>query len=99
VLLLATGIGETEVNEFDLVFLHHLHYVCDGLGHQILLLHGCKKNCPAHNAAFVPKVAASAIRQTSLFCLEKACNFWRAPERSIVTWGEIHICAQFWCNI
>jgi hypothetical protein len=34
VLLLATGIGETEVNELDFVFLHHLHHVCDGLGHQ-----------------------------------------------------------------
>jgi hypothetical protein len=38
VLLLATGIGETEINKLDFVFFHHLHHVCDGLGHQILLL-------------------------------------------------------------
>ena len=41
VLLFAAGIGETEVNKFDFVLFHHLHHVCDGLGHQILLLHGC----------------------------------------------------------
>jgi hypothetical protein len=34
VLFLATGIGETEVNELDFVFLHQLHHVGDGLGHQ-----------------------------------------------------------------
>jgi hypothetical protein len=38
VLPLATGIGETEVNELDFVLFHHLHHVCDGLGHQILLV-------------------------------------------------------------
>ena len=37
VLLFATGIGETEVDELDFVVFHHLHHVCDGLGHQILL--------------------------------------------------------------
>jgi hypothetical protein len=37
VLLFATGIGEAEVNKFDFVVLHHLHHVCDGLCHQILL--------------------------------------------------------------
>ena len=37
VLLLATGIGKTEVNELDFVFLHHLHHICNGLGHQVLL--------------------------------------------------------------
>ncbi len=37
VLLLASGVGETEVDEFDFVVLHHLHHVCDGLGHQLLL--------------------------------------------------------------
>jgi hypothetical protein len=37
VLLLATGIGETEVNKLDFVFFHHLHHVCNGLGHQVLL--------------------------------------------------------------
>jgi hypothetical protein len=38
VLPFATGIGETEVNEFNFVLFHHFHYVCDGLGHQVLLL-------------------------------------------------------------
>jgi hypothetical protein len=37
VLPFATGIGETEVNKLDFVLFHHLHHVCDGLGHQILL--------------------------------------------------------------
>jgi len=37
VLFLATGVGETEVDELDFVFLHHLHHVGDGLGHQGLL--------------------------------------------------------------
>jgi hypothetical protein len=37
VLFFATGIGETEVNELDFVVFHHLHHVCDGLGHQVLL--------------------------------------------------------------
>jgi hypothetical protein len=37
VLPLATGIGETEINELDFVVFHHAHHVCDGLGHQILL--------------------------------------------------------------
>jgi hypothetical protein len=37
VLPLATGIGETEVNELDFVVFHHVHHICDGLGHQILL--------------------------------------------------------------
>ena len=41
VLLLAPGVGKTEVNELDFVFLHHLDHVCDGLGHQLLLLSGC----------------------------------------------------------
>jgi hypothetical protein len=34
VLLLATGIGEAKVDELDVVFFHHVHHVCDGLGHQ-----------------------------------------------------------------
>ena len=34
VLPLATGIGEAEVNKLDFVVFHHLHHVCDGLGHQ-----------------------------------------------------------------
>ncbi|MNT65016.1 hypothetical protein D3C72_2029640 [compost metagenome] len=37
VLFLATGVGKTEVNELDFVLLHHLHHVCNGLGHQVLL--------------------------------------------------------------
>src|SRR5690606_17801509 len=37
VLLFTAGVGETEINELDLVVLHHLHHVCDGLGHQKLL--------------------------------------------------------------
>ena len=40
VLLFTTGVGEAEINKLDFVFFHHLHHVCDGLGHQILLLHG-----------------------------------------------------------
>ncbi len=32
VLLFAPGVGETEVNELDVVVLHHLHHVCDGSG-------------------------------------------------------------------
>jgi hypothetical protein len=40
VLLFATGIGETEVDEFDLVLFYHLHHVWDGPSHQILLLLG-----------------------------------------------------------
>jgi hypothetical protein len=34
VLLLAAGIGETEINELDFVFFHHSHHVGDGLCHQ-----------------------------------------------------------------
>ncbi len=34
VLFLATGVGEAEIDELDFVFLHHLHHVGDGLGHQ-----------------------------------------------------------------
>ena len=34
VLFLAAGIGETEINELDLVFLHHGHHIGDGLCHQ-----------------------------------------------------------------
>jgi hypothetical protein len=34
VLLLAAGIGEAEVDELDFGFLHHVHHVGDGLGHQ-----------------------------------------------------------------
>jgi len=34
VLLLATGIGEAEVDELDFSLLHHVHHVGDGLGHQ-----------------------------------------------------------------
>eukprot|EP00042_Codosiga_hollandica_P061003 m.922406 g.922406 ORF g.922406 m.922406 type:complete len:463 (+) comp98226_c0_seq1:811-2199(+) len=34
VLLLATGVGEAEVNELDFVVLHQLHHIGDGLGHQ-----------------------------------------------------------------
>src|SRR5690606_16124640 len=34
VLLLATGVREAQVHELDFVFLHHLHHVCNGLGHQ-----------------------------------------------------------------
>ena len=42
VLLLAAGVGETEVDELDFVFLHHLHHVGDGLGcHQNLLAGDC----------------------------------------------------------
>ena len=33
VLLLAAGVGEAEVDELDLVVLHHLHHVSDRLGH------------------------------------------------------------------
>ena len=33
VLLLAAGIGKAQVNELDLVVLHHLHHVCNGLRH------------------------------------------------------------------
>jgi hypothetical protein len=36
VLLLAAGIGKTEINELDFVVFHHLHHVGDGLCHQIL---------------------------------------------------------------
>jgi hypothetical protein len=45
VLPLATGIGETEINEFDFVLFHHFDYVCDGLGHQVLLLGSWVKKC------------------------------------------------------
>jgi hypothetical protein len=44
VLLFTPGIGETEVNKLDLVLFHHLHHVCDGLGHQMLLKRGLKKS-------------------------------------------------------
>jgi hypothetical protein len=37
VLLFATGIGEAEVDELDLVFLDELEYIGDGLCHQFLL--------------------------------------------------------------
>ena len=40
VLLLATGVGETEIDELDLVFLHHLHHIGDGLGHQAISWQG-----------------------------------------------------------
>lgn len=33
VLFLAAGIGKAQVHEFDLVILHHLHHVCNGLRH------------------------------------------------------------------
>jgi hypothetical protein len=29
VLLFAFGVGKPEIDEFEIVFLHHLHYVCD----------------------------------------------------------------------
>src|SRR6185369_15931936 len=36
VLFFSAGVGETEVDELDFVFLHHLHHVCDALGcHQL----------------------------------------------------------------
>ena len=41
VVLFATGIGEAEVDKLDLVFLHHLHHVCNGLGHPNLLGNHC----------------------------------------------------------
>jgi hypothetical protein len=34
VLFFSAGVGEAEVNELDFVLLHHLHHVCDALGHQ-----------------------------------------------------------------
>mmetsp|Transcript_36595 Transcript_36595/g.84874 ORF Transcript_36595/g.84874 Transcript_36595/m.84874 type:complete len:214 (-) Transcript_36595:4688-5329(-) len=34
VLLLATGVGEAEVDELDFVLLHQVHHIGDGLGHQ-----------------------------------------------------------------
>ncbi|VDO18273.1 unnamed protein product, partial [Brugia timori] len=37
VLFFTAGVGETEVDELDLVFLHELHDVGDGLCHQFLL--------------------------------------------------------------
>ncbi|MNX95858.1 hypothetical protein D3C86_1281530 [compost metagenome] len=37
VLLLAFGIGETEIDELDVVFLHELHHICNAVGHAYLL--------------------------------------------------------------
>jgi hypothetical protein len=54
VLPFATGIGETEVNELDFVLFHHLHHVCDGLGHQNLLNGTGLKSLLAGLAVFVP---------------------------------------------
>ena len=54
VLPLATGIGETEVNELDFVVFHHVHHICDGLGHQILLVRKGLKSLQSNLAVSVP---------------------------------------------
>jgi hypothetical protein len=77
VLLLATGVGEAEVHELDFVFLHHLHDVCDGLGHQISWVGWMvvqKIYDLRSNAVFVPKLVHSLI-----FCSCNHCALRTAP--------------------
>jgi hypothetical protein len=69
VLLFATGIGEAEVNKFDFVVFHHLHYVCDGLCHQILLRMGIV-NGFFGNAVSMPTKADNGNFPSPLLCPE-----------------------------
>jgi hypothetical protein len=69
VLLFATGIGEAEVNEFNFVVFHHLHNVCDGLCHQILLRMDVD-NWFFGNADSVPTKASVRIYPRPLLCPE-----------------------------
>ena len=54
VLLFTAGVGEAEVNKFNLIFFHHLHDVCDSLGHSILLVDSLFKRFVGVNAGSVP---------------------------------------------
>ena len=54
VVLFATGIGKAEVHEFDFVFLHQFHHVCNGLGHQVLLGKALVKKSSKRKAVCVP---------------------------------------------
>jgi hypothetical protein len=78
VLLLTTGIGETEVNKLDFVFFHHIHHICDGLGHQILLLQKMhtvvKRKLPHPQCSFCAKNCTKEIyEKVRYFALRLAC--------------------------
>jgi hypothetical protein len=77
VLLFATGIGEAEVNKLDFIVLHHLHHVCDGLCHQILLRMGVD-NWFYGNAVSMPTKAEHHNGPSPLLCPEDRgalCDF------------------------
>jgi hypothetical protein len=69
VLPFATGIGETEVNELDFVLFHHLHHVCDGLGHQILLNGKGLKSLLTGLAVSVPTWGQKLLTNNPRLCL------------------------------
>jgi hypothetical protein len=69
VLPFATGIGETEVNKLDFVLFHHLHHVCDGLGHQILLNGKGLKSVRTGLAVSVPTWGKLSRLNSPLLCL------------------------------
>jgi hypothetical protein len=69
VLFFATGIGEAEVNKLDFIVLHHLHHVCDGLCHQILLRMGVD-NWFFGNAGSMPTKAVRHNDPSPLLCPE-----------------------------
>jgi hypothetical protein len=78
VLLFATGIGEAEVNKLDFIVLHHLHHVCDGLCHQILLRMGVD-NWFFGNAVSMPTKAERHNDPSPLLCPEDRTSYCDLP--------------------
>ncbi len=69
VLFFSAGVGETEVDELDFVFLHHLHDVCDALG--------CHQVSP--NWMVVENIGRDG---ECSFCAKAGA--WRAPQSSAI---------------
>jgi hypothetical protein len=99
VLPLATGIGETEVNELDFVLFHHLHHVCDGLGHQILLVGKGVKNLRSAYAVSVPTLAQTRTsEQPSIVPLTEGLLsplLEKSRQATTPNWCNYE---PFWCN-
>jgi hypothetical protein len=97
VLLLATGIGEAEVNEPAFVFLHQFHDVGDGLGHLgSLLWGGCKDS--VHQTMQVPCQSLGAQTRAARPCIAPIVPLHEAGESptgdltraSHAAWPQVH---------
>ncbi|HXE47968.1 MAG TPA: hypothetical protein VN663_06320, partial [Ramlibacter sp.] len=75
---------ETEVDELDFVFLHHLHHVCDALGcHQLspgwMVVEnlGCELGCSfcAKAGAWNTLRSSAIVSDLERFSLQEPCSF------------------------